>query len=335
VIPAVGTVRKWVRRAVLGGSCCVAALLAVTAYGWWIDPRIIVIPLRQAAYMRLDVTSRHITVDGYQWPYLDAGPADGPVLLLLHGFGASKDAMMELSAPFAKRGWHTIAPDLPGFGAHPYHQGEHHDGAFYARSVDSFMTAMGIKHATMVGSSMGAAIACELAIEFPQRVDGLIMLAPAGVEAPVVNDFMRRVADGANPLDIASSEDFDRVMNLVFVRPPAVPAPFRRWFADMAIARRPQTLLIVEAIKPFLSDGLRGRMGAVGAPTLVVFGTADAVTDPSMLSVFASEMPQGRTALIPGAGHVVFGDDFAGTVRAMREFLEWAGLERGSVALHR
>jgi hypothetical protein len=54
-----------------------------------------------------------------------------------------------------------------------------------------------------------------------------------------------------------------------------------------------------------------------------------------MLSVFASEMPQGRTALIPGAGHVVFGDDFAGTVRAMREFLEWAGLERGSVALHR
>jgi pimeloyl-ACP methyl ester carboxylesterase len=243
--------------------------------------------------------------------------------------------MMELSAPFAKHGWHTIAPDLPGFGAHPYHQGEHHDGAYYARSVDSFMTAMGIKHATMVGSSMGAAIACELAIEFPQRVDGLIMLAPAGVQAPVVNDFMRRVADGANPLDIASSEDFDRVMNLVFVRPPAVPAPFRRWFADMAISRRPQTLLIVEAIKPFLSDGLRGRMGAVGAPTLVVFGTADAVTDPSMLSVFASEMPQGRTALIPGAGHVVFGDDFAGTVRAMREFLEWAGLERGSVALHR
>jgi pimeloyl-ACP methyl ester carboxylesterase len=285
--------------------------------------------------MRLDITSRYITVDGYQWPYLDAGPSDGPVLLLLHGFGASKDAMMELSAPFAKHGWHTIAPDLPGFGGHPYHQGEHHDGALYARSVDSFMTAMGIKHATMVGSSMGAAIACELAIEFPQRVDGLIMLAPAGVQAPVVNDFMRRVADGANPLDIASSEDFDRVMNLVFVRPPAVPAPFRRWFADMAIARRPQTLLIVEAIKPFLSDGLRGRMGAVGAPTLVVFGTADAVTDPSMLSVFASEMPQGRTALIPGAGHVVFGDDFAGTVRAMREFLEWAGLERGSVALHR
>ena len=335
MIPALGTVRKWIRRTVLSVGCCVAALLAVTAYGWWIDPRIIVIPLRQVAYMRLDVASRLITVDGYQWPYLDAGPSDGPVLLLLHGFGASKDAMMELSAPFAKHGWHTIAPDLPGFGAHPYHQGEHHDGAYYARSVDSFMTAMGIKHATMVGSSMGAAIACELAIEFPHRVDGLIMLAPAGVEAPVVNDFMRRVADGANPLDIASADDFDRVMNLVFVRPPAVPAPFRRWFADMAIARRPQTLLIVEAIKPFLSDGLRGRMGAVGAPTLVVFGTADAVTDPSMLSVFASEMPQGRTALIPGAGHVVFGDDFAGTVRAMREFLEWAGLERDSVALHR
>ena len=72
MIPAVGTVRKWVRRALLSVGCCVAALLAVTAYGWWIDPRIIVIPLRQVAYMRLDVTSRYITVDGYQWPYLDA-----------------------------------------------------------------------------------------------------------------------------------------------------------------------------------------------------------------------------------------------------------------------
>jgi pimeloyl-ACP methyl ester carboxylesterase len=297
------SVRKWIRRALVIGIGVAALGLATAAYGWWIDPRVLVIPLRQAAYLRLGVASRDITVDGHRWPFLEAGPTDGPALIFLHGFGASKDAMMELSVPFANRGWHIIAPDLPGFGDHAFHDGQHHDGTFYANAVGSFMTAMGIPHATLVGTSMGAAIACELAISDPERVDGLLMLSPAGVKAPVVNDFMRRVADGANPLDIASGEDFDRVLTSVFLRPPSVPAPFRKWFVQMAIARRPQTLMIVEAIKPFLSDGLRGRMGAVGAPTLVLYGAADAVTDPSMLSVFASELPDARTALIPGAGH--------------------------------
>jgi pimeloyl-ACP methyl ester carboxylesterase len=328
------SIRKWIRRALVFGAGVAALGLACAAYGWWIDPRVLVIPLRQAAYMRLGIASRDITVDGHVWPFLEAGPMDGPVLLFLHGFGASKDAMMELSVPFANRGWHIIAPDLPGFGEHAFHAGEHHDGVFYANSVASFMTARGVSHATIVGTSMGAAIACEMAIDTPERVDGLLMLSPAGVKAPVVNDFMRRVADGANPLDIASGEDFDRVMTSVFANPPSVPAPFRRWFVEMAIARRPQTLLIVEAIKPFLSDGLRGRMGAVGAPTLVLYGAADAVTDPSMLSVFASELPDARTALIPGAGHVAFSDNFTGTVRAMLEFMDWAGLGRPSVTLH-
>jgi len=330
-----GPVRKWIRRAVVTAASVSVVVLAVAAYGWWIDPRVIVIPLRQVALMQLGIASRDITVSGHQWPYLEAGPADGPVLLFLHGFGTSKEAMMSLSAVFAADGWHIIAPDMPGFGDHAFHTGEVHDGEFYARSVVSFMVALKVPHATVVGTSMGAAVACEMAIESPERVDGLIMLSPAGVKAPVVNDFMRRVAEGANPLDIASVEDFDRVMTSVFARPPSVPAPFRRWIVETAIAHRPQTLLIVEAIKPFLSNGLRGRMGAVGAPTLVVYGTADAVTDPSMLSVFASEMPNARTALLPGAGHVVFSDDFVGTVRAMREFMEWAGFERASVALHR
>jgi hypothetical protein len=109
------------------------------------------------------------------------------------------------------------------------------------------------------------------------------MLSPAGVVPSVRNEFMRHVDAGENPLDIASEADFLRVMNYVFVRPPKVPAPFLRWFVDAARARRPQTLEVVEAMKPFLVDGLVGRMGSVAAPTLVHYGSLDAVTDPSMM----------------------------------------------------
>jgi hypothetical protein len=50
------------------------------------------------------------------------------------------------------------------------------------------------------------------------------------------------------------------------------------------------------------------------------------VTDPSMLSVFVREIPAARTALIPGAGHVAFSDDFPATIGALNAFLRDAGL---------
>ena len=189
-----------------------------------------------------------------------------------------------------------------------------HDGA-------GDMDAVGVPQAVVVGTSMGGAVACELAISDPARVRGMLMLSPAGVDPPVRNAFMRRADAGENPLDLATEADFDRITATVFARPPSVPAPFRRWFVEQAVARRDDTLQIADALRPFLVSGLDGRMGTVRAPTFVLYGTADIVTDPSMMSVFVREIPHARTALIPGAGHVAFSDDFPATVGAMNAFL--------------
>jgi pimeloyl-ACP methyl ester carboxylesterase len=240
-----------------------------------------------------------------------------------------------LVAEFGRRGWRTLAPDLPAFGEHPFHDGELHDGAFYARQAAAFMDAVGAPQAIVVGTSMGGAVACELAIEHPACVSALLMLSPAGVVPPVRNAFMREVDAGRNPLDIAGEEDFVRITRTVFARPPEVPAPFRRWFTEEALERRPRTLEVVESIRPFLMRGLEGRLGAVAAPALVLYGTDDRVTDPSMLGVFARGMPAARTALVPGAGHVAFSDDFPATVREMLGFLEWCGLAERGRALRR
>ncbi|NBQ14789.1 MAG: alpha/beta hydrolase [Proteobacteria bacterium] len=321
--------RRFLRRAAAAVAIASVSFAALAAYGWWVEPAIIVVPLRQVAYLSSGVDSLAIEADGHRWPYLATGPVDGPPIVFLHGFGTSKDAMMQLATEFGRRGWRAYAPDLPAFGEHAYHEGHVHDAAFYVHAVGAFMDAVGAPHATVVGTSMGGALACELAIEDPERVDALLMLSPAGVVPKVRNEFMRHVDAGENPLDIASEEDFLRVMNYVFVRPPKVPAPFLRWFVDAARARRPQTLEVVEAMKPFLVDGLVGRMGSVAAPTLVLYGALDAVTDPSMMQCFVAEIPSARTALVPDAGHVAFSDNFPGTVRAMCEFLEWTGQARG------
>jgi pimeloyl-ACP methyl ester carboxylesterase len=319
-------VRRAAARLAFAAAVAAALVAGTVAWGWWVQPAVLVVPLRQVGYWRLGVSSREVEVGGHAWPYLEAGPPDGPPMVFLHGFGTSKDAMMTLAAHFARRGWRTLAPDLPAFGAHAFHPGERHGPAFYVREAGRFMDAVGAPCAVVVGTSMGGALACELAIEDPARTRAILMLSPAGVSPAFRNDFMRRVDAGENPLDLATEEDFDRITATVFARPPSVPAPFRRWFTDQAAARRDRTLQVVEELRGFLMTGLEGRMGAVRCPAFVLYGTADAVTDPSMMQAFAREIPQLRTALVPGAGHVAFSDDFGATVRDMDEFLAIAGL---------
>ncbi len=323
-----GTVRfrRAAARLAFAGAVATVLLAGTFAWGWWVEPSVLVVPLRQVGYWRLGVSPRTVEVGGHAWPYLEAGPADGPPMLFLHGFGTSKDAMMTMAAHFARRGWRAICPDLPAFGSHEFHSGERHGPAFYAREIPRFMDAVGAPGAVVVGTSMGGALACELAIDQPARTRAILLLSPAGVEPAVRNDFMRRVDAGENPLDLATEEDFDRITATVFARPPAVPAPFRRWFTEQAAARRDRTLQVVEEMRVFLMSGLEGRMGAVRCPAFVLYGTADAVTDPSMMQAFAREIPQLRTALVPGAGHVAFSDDFPATVREMSGFLATAGL---------
>lgn len=320
----------WVRRILVSVVSIVALVAAIGAYGWFIDPGFLVRSLRSVATWKLGITGRTVTVQGHEWPYLEAGPRDGRPMLFLHGFGTSKDAMMQMAAAFGARGWRCIAPDLPGFGEHAYHAGALHDGAFYEHSLTGFMDAVQMPRATVVGTSMGGAIAADLAIRDPARVDALLLLSPAGVTPPVKNAFMERVASGKNPLDVASEADFDSVMNTVFLHPPKVPSPYRRWFVEQALLRRPNTLQIVEALRGFLTSGVEGRLGAITAPTLVMYGEQDAVTDPSMLRVYAAEMPAAHTKLLPDAGHVTFSDNWPATQAAMQEFLDWAERQRST-----
>jgi len=298
--------RRWLRRIARAAAILLALLVAVAAV-LWVSPYTFMSLARQAAYWRFGITERLAVVDGHRWPWLEAGSPDAPVVVLLHGYGTSKEAMMTMSSWLAPT-HRTIAPDLPGFGQHDFHEGEHHDGAFYAREVVRFMDAIGIERASLVGTSMGGAIAAEIALTHPDRVDRLVLLAPAGLVAPVENDFMRRANASENPLRLEDEEDFDRVLSLVFARRPPTPHPVRRFFVLEAQRRLPWTNRIIPAIEPFGRAGLEGRLGAIHAPTLVLWGELDQVLDPSLLPRFVAEIPDAEGDRVDGAGHVLFSD---------------------------
>ena len=324
--------RRW--RIVRAMLICIGALLAlaITAgVALWNWPRGFHATATWAFRTLQGLSLESIEVGGWDAPALRGGPespADAVPVVFLHGFGTSKEAMT-MPMSWVKSSRRVWAPDLPGFGDHDLCHGEAFGPAQYVQWIEGFRKAIGVDRMDIVGTSMGGAFAAAYAAEHPDRVRRLVLLAPAGVDPPVRNDFMRAADRGENPLDIADGDDFDRVVNTVFLRPPPIPAPFRQAMIDRAVGRRADWLAIVDRIRPFLLDGVTPLLPSIDAPTLVIFGAKDAVTDPSMLPVFARGIARVTPVLIPDGGHVIFADSPREVARELRSFL----LEEGDVPI--
>jgi pimeloyl-ACP methyl ester carboxylesterase len=115
-------------------------------------------------------------IDGVKVFYREAGPADAPVVLLLHGFPTSSHMFRNLIPLLADR-YRVIAPDYPGFGQSdaPDHTAFEYGFQHYADIVDTLLRRRGIDRFTMYVMDYGAPVGYRLALKDPARVTGLIV----------------------------------------------------------------------------------------------------------------------------------------------------------------
>lgn len=293
---------------------------AVTLTVIWFTPSLFVPAALRLSYLANGVRTGETVVEGHAWPYLEAGNRKSPPMIMLHGFGTGRDAMMSIM-PWIDGNFRCIAPDLPGFGLHPFHSGKTHDVAFYAAELLRFADSLGIGRFDLMGTSMGGGIAAYLAARYPERVRTLILLSPAGLEPDQRNYFMRDVERGNKPLVVRNEADFDRVVDLAFDRNPLVPWQFRKQLTAQSVRNAKDLDAIVTAMQGFLLNGLNGELSQIKAPTLVIWGDRDLVTDPSMLGKFVKGIPNAKGILINDGGHVVTDDSPEQSRRAITEFL--------------
>jgi len=310
------------------------AALAVTglAAGLWIwnDPMTAFRLAMAAGHANAGVTERFVEIDGYRWRVLDTHPPDGatasPTMpdrtcLVLHGLGTSAEAMMAV-APILNGTHRVLIPDLPGFGEHEMHGERAHDWRFYVDAVERFRVHEELGTVDVVGTSMGGAFAAAYAATYPDSVRKIVLLSPAGVVAPRQNEFMRRVTAGELPLDIKDDASFAEVLRLNFPNPPPMPEPIRRAFVARAVERRGAFLRIVEDLRPFLVSGCEDLIPRIKAPTLVLYGELDLLTDPSMLAVWRLGLPDMQGEVFPNAGHVLLYDKGREVAELMRRHLD-------------
>ena len=111
---------------------------------------------------------RTAKVDGVDVFYREAGPADAPVVLLLHGFPTSSHMFRNLIPALADR-YRVIAPDYPGFGesAAPYHKAFAYTFGHYADIVDGLLAELGASKYAMYVMDYGAPVGYRLALKHP------------------------------------------------------------------------------------------------------------------------------------------------------------------------
>lgn len=115
-------------------------------------------------------------VDGVNIFYREAGPADAPVVLLLHGFPTSSHMFRNLIPALADR-YHVIAPDYPGFGHSDMPNRVTFAYTFdrFAELVDGLLDQLGVTRYAMYVMDYGAPVGWRLALKLPERITGLIV----------------------------------------------------------------------------------------------------------------------------------------------------------------
>ena len=239
-----------------------------------------------------------ITVEGRTIRHLRLGPDEGTPILMIHGFGADLSTwMFNQQALAADRPVYAI--DLPGHGGSSK-QVDDGSAAGLARTVRAYMDAAGIDRAHLVGHSLGGTIAVEIALEAPERVAALTLVAPAGFGKEIAGDFiagfiaetrsrkLRPILEMlvANP-DLVSADMVEDVLK--FKQLDGAPDALRA-IAEANFAGGSQKVSV------------RDRLAEVKVPVQVVWGEADRI----LPSDHAEGLPESVSVTrIPGAGHIV------------------------------
>ena len=273
----------------------VVLLLLAAAIGFWLRPVSYFNGLMYAHEFLAGVQSRSVTVSGYRVHYNAVGPADGPVVVLVHGLGGRGDDWRDLAPYLVKAGFRVYMPDLPGYGLSARPAGFSYSVHDEAEIVVAFMDVLGLKQVDLGGWSMGGAIAQHVAFRHPERVRRLILFDSAGIkEAPKWDVRL------FTPVD---SEQLAQLDALLMPVPPDVPGFIA---SDIVRLSKKNAWVVHRALDSMMTgqDATDALLPQLRMPVLVVWGGADVITPLSQGETMHHLVPQSQLDVIPGCGHL-------------------------------
>lgn len=281
------------------------------------------------------VHHRTVLVDGWEVFYREAGPADAPVILLLHGYPTSSHMYRHLIPALADR-YRVVAPDHIGFGRSSAPSTEDFGYTFEAVAdvTRGFLDAIGVPRYTVFVQDYGAPIAWRLALNDPDAIEGVISQNGNAYEEGFVPEFWDPIwAYGADP-----SEENERALRPALDRdavewqythgvPDESTVDPDAWEHDLALLGRPgidraQLHLFGDyATNRTLYPAVQKWLRTSQVPVLAVWGRNDEIFAAAGAEAFRRDVPDAQVQFLD-AGHFVLESNLDEVVQIVRD---WRG----------
>jgi 2-hydroxy-6-oxo-6-phenylhexa-2,4-dienoate hydrolase len=225
-------------------------------------------------------TSRTVELDGHHLHYHDAGR--GPVVIMLHGGGPGAGGWSNFNrniGPFVAAGYRVILLDCPGFNRSFPIVSADPRGLINARAVRGLMNVLGIPRAHLIGNSMGGLSALTFALEYPDRLDRMILMGSAGLGQSL---FQPSPQEGIKLLmrlyRQPSLENLKAMLEVFVYDPSALTEELlqQRWQSIQRSQEHLQNFVRSNELNPrALFVDFTPRLGEIKAKTLVIWGRDD------------------------------------------------------------
>ena len=288
-------------------------LLLVACIGFWRRP---LSYYDESMYLRdtlAGVENRETSVGGHRLHYEVEGPADGQVVVLVHGLGGRAEDWRDLAPYLAKAGFRVYLPDLLGYGRSEKPADFSYSVHDETGVVVDFLDALGLKQVDLGGWSMGGAIVQHVAADHPQRVRRLMLFDSAGLFVLPKWDL--------NLFTPNSAEQVDQLVDLLMPHPPKVPGFVAR---DILRVSDDRAWIIHRALATMLTgrDATDKLLPQLKMPVLILWGGEDKITPVTQGEMLHQLLPQSEFHVIPGCGHLAPGKCAAQMAPKVIEFVK-------------
>jgi len=242
--------------------------------------------------------------NGITMHYHEAGTGDRGAVLFVHGSGPGASGWSNFKGNYpllAERGYRTIVPDTMGYG----YSTKPEEGAFslddVAAQYKTLLDSLGIDRVTVIGNSQGGAIAITMALNYPDLVAKLVLMAPGGLEARETYMDMEGIKTMIRVLykEGISKETLRKVFRLQLHDESKI--------TDEVIEERFQVAMTQhkDNIARIRVANQEDRLSEIQCPVLCFWGANDKFCPVSGASKIASRCSSSRTILISSCGHWV------------------------------
>lgn len=252
---------------------------------------------------RSGLDHKSVVIGGETWHYLEGGPNDAPVVLLLHGFGGDKDNWTRFSNAVTDQ-YRVIAPDLPGFGQSARHADWDYSLGAQRDRLGAFVEALKLDRFHIGGNSMGGHLAALYAHQRPARLISLALFNNGGIDAPTPSEMFLAVERGENPLIVSAPDDFDKLIAFASYKKPFIPWPAKGVLAQQSYDNSTFNRHIFEFLIDDRSSGLEPILAEIKIPVLILWGEYDRILDVSSVDVMKPLLPQAEVVIMKDTGHI-------------------------------